>query len=125
MLFRNFIFCTINILNVWLIVNSFFAKSENFSRQIVFTYNEFQPTIKVEKQGLFYWDHNGGELLQKIVFILSNMVLLSANRARIGHIFHVPESIQIANWNASVIIANENLTMVNIFVEFFHCFQIL
>ena len=36
----------------------------------------------------------------------------------VGHIFHVPESIQIANWNASVIIANKNLTMVHIFCGF-------
>ena len=32
-----------------------------------------------------------------IVFFLSNVALLSANRERVGHIFHVLESIQIAN----------------------------
>ena len=32
------------------------------------TYNEFQPTIKVENSGLSYRGHNEGELLQKIVF---------------------------------------------------------
>ena len=69
MLFRNFIFCTTNIVTVWLIVKPFFVKNENFSRNIVITYNEFQPTIKVENSGLSYWDYNEGELLQKIVFL--------------------------------------------------------
>ena len=103
---------------------SFFVKNENCSRYILITYNEFQPKVKVENSGLSYWDHNEGELLQKIVFILSNVALLSANRAGFGYIFHVPESIQIADWNVSVIIANKNLTMVHIFWTFSYCFQI-
>ena len=77
----------------WLIVKPIFVKNENFSRYIIITYNEFQLTIKVENSGLFYWDHNEGELLQK-------KILLSANRAEVGYIFHVSNSIQIANWNA-------------------------
>ena len=98
-------------------------ENENFSRYIVITYNEFQPTIKVENSGLSYWDHIEGELLQKIVFFLSNVALLSANRAEVGYIFHVPESIQIANWNASVIISNKNLTTVHIFCRVFLMFS--
>ena len=43
------------------------------------------------------------------------MALLSANRVGVGYIFPVPESIQIPNWNASVIITDKNLTMVHIF----------
>ena len=84
MLFRNFIFCTTNIVTVWLIVKPFFVKDENFSPYIVIIYKEFQPTIKVENLDLSNWDHNKSELLQKIVFILSNVVLLSANRAGFG-----------------------------------------
>ena len=113
MLFRNFIFCTTNIVTVLLIVKPFFGIKENFSHYIVITHNEFQPTIEVENSGLSYWQHNEGELLQKITFLLSNVALLSANRAGVGHIFHVSGSIQIANWNASVIIANKNLTVVH------------
>ena len=112
-------------MTVWLIVKQFFVKNEHFSRYIVITYNEFQHTIKVENSGLSYWDYNEGELLQKIVFFLSIPTLLSANRAGVGYIFHVPESIQIANWNASVIIENKNLTMFHIFCRIFYCFQIL
>ena len=84
MFFRNFIFCTTNIVTVWLIVKPFFVKNKNFSRYIVITYNKFQPTIEVENPGLSYWNHNEGELLQKIVFFLSNVALLSANRAGVG-----------------------------------------
>ena len=104
MRFRSFIFCTTNIMTVSLIVKPLFIKNENFSRYIVIAYNEFQPTIEVENSGLSYWDHNGGELLQKIVFFLPNVALLSANRA---------------------FIANKNLTMVHIFFRVFCCFQIL
>ena len=53
------------------------------------------------------------------------MALLSANRAGVGYIFHVPESIQIANGNTSVIVANKNLAMAQIFVEFFTVFKFL
>ena len=84
MLSRNFIFCTTSIVTVWLIVKPFFVKNEKFSRHIVITYNEFQHTIEVENFGLSYWDHNESELLQKIVFILSNAALLSAHRAGVG-----------------------------------------
>ena len=69
MLFRNFIFCTTNIVTVWLIVKPSIVKNENFLRYIVITYNEFQPTIKVENSDLSYWDYNEGKLLQKIVFL--------------------------------------------------------
>ena len=125
MVLRKFIYYTTNIVTVLLIVKRFFVKNEIFSRYIVITYNEFQPTIKVKNFGLSYWGYNGSELLQKIVFIFSNVPLLSANRAGVGYIFHMPESIQIANWNASVIIANKNLTMVHILCWVFYCFQIL
>ena len=125
MLLQNFISYTTNIVTVWLILKPCFVKNENFSHYIVITYNKFQPPIKVENWGLSYWDYNKGELLHKIVFILSNVALLSANRAGVGYIFHVQESIQIANWNASVIIANKNWTKVHIFCRFFYCFQIL
>ena len=64
MLFLNFIFCTTNIVTVWLIVKPFFVKNENFSHNIVITYNEFQSTIK-ENSGLSYWDHNEGTPLQQ------------------------------------------------------------
>ena len=54
MLFRNFIFCTTNIVTVLLIVKPFFGIKENFSHYIVITHNEFQPTIEVENSGLSY-----------------------------------------------------------------------
>ena len=53
---------------------------------------------------------------------LSNVALLSANRAGVGYIFHVPESIQIASWNASVIMANKHLTIVHTFCRVFLLF---
>ena len=69
MLFRNFIFSTTNIVTVWLIVKPFFMKQKMFHVILyLITYNEFQPTIKVENSGLSYRGHNEGELLQKIVF---------------------------------------------------------
>ena len=34
-----------------IIVKPFFVKNEKFSRYIVVTYNEFQPTIKLENSG--------------------------------------------------------------------------
>ena len=55
---------------------------------------------------------------------LSKVALLSANHVRVGYIFHVLESIQIANWNTSVIITNKNLTMVHILHWVMYCFRI-
>ena len=74
-------------------------KNEHFSPYILITYNKLQSTIKVENSGLSYLVHNEGELLQKIIFFLSNVALLivSANRVTVCYIFHVPESVQIAN----------------------------
>ena len=40
-----------------------FREKRKFLRYIVITYNEFQPMIKVETSGLYYRDHNEGELL--------------------------------------------------------------
>ena len=68
MLLQNFIFCATNMVTIWLIVKSFFVRNENSALYIVITYNEFQPTIKVENLDLCYWDHNEGKLLQKFVF---------------------------------------------------------
>ena len=54
MVLRKFIYYTTNIVTVLLIVKRFFVKNEIFSRYIVITYNEFQPTIKVKNFGLSY-----------------------------------------------------------------------
>ena len=40
--------------------------------------------IEVENWGSSYWDHNEDELLQKKLFTMSNVALLSANRAGLG-----------------------------------------
>ena len=53
---------------IWLIVKKFFVWYENFARSIVIIYNKLQFTLQVGNWGSFYWDHNEGELLQKIGF---------------------------------------------------------
>ena len=54
---------------------------------------------------------------------LCKVFLLSVNRAGLGYIFHVSESIQIVNQNTIAIIENKNLTMVYILCRVFLVFK--
>ena len=60
--------------------------------------------------------------MHKINFFLCKISLLSADCAGLGYIFHVSDSIQIANQNTFVIITIKNLTMVHIFFTVFKFF---